>query len=158
MALEAMRNPGFIKSPKYQQQQTRAYTVGADPLICEFADKVVRAGAKLGIPLYPHCIVRTYDEQAAAYARGVSKVNPAKQHWPHKAWAVDIVHGTLQWMDKPEIPHAWDIIGHIGFNVAQSMQIDIEWGGTWKFYDPAHFELRDWRDRAARQPLRDRGA
>ncbi|KGE02473.1 hypothetical protein JL39_02815 [Rhizobium sp. YS-1r] len=149
MAIEAMRNSGFLKTARYQEQQVRAYTVGADPLICEFAGKVVQSAAKLGIPLFAHCIVRTFDEQASAFARGVSKVNPAVQPWPHKAWAVDIVHGTLGWMDKPSIPHAWEVIGHLGYNVAQSMQIDVTWGGTFKrLYDPAHFELSDWRKRA----------
>lgn len=152
MAIEAMRNADFLKTPKYQDQQVRANTIGADPLICEFADKLVRAGAKLGIPLFPHCIVRTFDEQASAYARGVSRTNPAKQHWPHMGFAVDVIHGTLGWMDKPSIPHAWEVVGHLGEIVANSMDIEIEWGGNWKFYDPAHFELKDWRERAAKRP------
>lgn len=151
-AIDSMRNDEFFRHPKYTEQQTFAYTVGADPLICEFAGKVVLAAAKLGIPLYAHCIVRTAEEQASAYARGVSRVNPLTTPWPHRAFAVDIIHSTRGWMDKPVIPHAWDVIGHLGFNVAKSMQIEVNWGGEFKtLYDPAHFELADWKERYAKR-------
>lgn len=146
MAIDAMRNPGFLKTPKYQEQQMRANRVGADPRILEFADKLVRRGALLGIPLYPHTIVRTYDDQMAAWVRGVTRDVPNDGKWPHRFAAVDIIHGKLGWMDRPAIPHAWDIIGHLGKEVAHSMGIKIVWGGDWKFYDPAHFELEGWKD------------
>lgn len=149
-ALDAMRNPGFLKAAKYQEQQMRANRVGAHPHILEFADKVVKRGAALGIPLFPHCIVRTYDEQVAAYTRGMSRDSPADGLWPHRAFAVDIIHGVLGWMDKPIIYNAWAIIGHLGKEVAHSMDIEIEWGGDWKFRDAAHFELKRWRDIAVK--------
>lgn len=146
MAIEAMRNVGFLKSPKYQEQQTRASRVGAHPLILEFSDKLVKRCKNLGIPVFPHCIVRTYDDQASVYARGVSRDSPTDGLWPHRFAAVDIIHGTLGYMDAPVIPHAWSIIGHLGKEVAHSMGIKIIWGGDWKFYDPAHFELEGWKD------------
>lgn len=158
MALDAMRNAPFLKTAKYQEQQGRAVTEGADPLICLFSYKVIQSAAKLGIPLFAHTIVRSYDDQASAYVRGVSWTNPDKVPWPHRAFAVDIIHSQYGWMDNPPIPHAWDVVGHIGFNVAQSMDIDIRWGGDWngngrtddeRKYDPAHFELADWRTRYA---------
>ncbi|MBT9371785.1 hypothetical protein [Rhizobium sp. CSW-27] len=153
-ALQAMRNPGFLKSPRYQEQQTRANRVGAHPHILEFSDKLVKRGAALGIPLFAHCIVRTFDEQAAAFVLGHSKDHPDDGLWPHRCAAVDIIHGTLGWMDQPNIPHAWDVIGHLGHEVARSMDIKITWGGDWdgdgdtmdnRLYDPAHFELSNWR-------------
>lgn len=158
-ALEAMRNAAFIKTAKWQEQQLRAERNGAHPLITEFARKLVQRAAKLGVPLFPHCIVRTYEDQASAYARGVSWTPPTRPY-PHRAFAVDIIHGKLGWMDKPPIPHAWEIIGHLGLETARSMGIKITWGGDWdadgdtsdeRKYDPAHFELSNWRDLYAEQ-------
>jgi hypothetical protein len=147
-ALEAMRNPGFIKSPRYRGQQTRANRVGAHPHIVEFADKLVKRGAQMGIPLFAHCIVRSYEDQMAAYVRGASRDSPADGLWPHMAFAVDIIHGTLAYMDRPIVYHAWEIIGHLGKEVAHSMDIKIDWGGDWKRRDAAHFELKGWKDLA----------
>ncbi|UIB81378.1 hypothetical protein [Flyfo microvirus Tbat2_88] len=146
MALEAMRNTAFLKTPRYQEQQVRANTIGADIRICEFADKLVRKAASLGIPLFPVDMVRTYDDQASAYARGVSRDSPADGLWPHMGFAVDIIHGTMGYMDGPRIPQGWSIIGHLGKEVANSMDIKISWGGDWKFYDPAHWEIADWKE------------
>ncbi len=147
MAIEAMRNPAFLKSARYQEQQTRANRVGADPRILEFSYKLVKRGKALGIPLFPHCIVRTFDEQASAFVRGVTRDSPDDGLWPHRFAAVDIIHGTLGWFaDEKHVPQAWDVIGHLGKEVANSMGIKVEWGGDWKFYDPAHFELEGWRD------------
>ncbi len=147
MALEAMRNPGFLKTPKYQQQQTRANRVGAHPSILEFSDKMVKRAASLGIPLFPLCIVRTHADQAAEYVQGDSRDDPSDGLWPHRFAAVDLIHGTLGYMDRPVIPHAWDIIGHLGQEVANSMDVKITWGAKFKgLYDPAHFELTGWKD------------
>lgn len=158
-ALEAMRNPGFLQTARYKEQQTRALREGAHDDIREFTVKVVARACKLGVPLFPHCMVRSYEDQASAYARGVSWTPPTRPY-PHRAFAVDIIHGTLGWMDKPLIPHAWEIIGHIGLETARSMGIKITWGGDWNGngntadepkYDPAHFELSKWRDLYAEQ-------
>lgn len=149
-ALNAMRNPGFLKSPRYQEQQKRALREGAHPHILEFERKLVKRLAELGVPVFAHCVVRTPAEQADAYMRGVSKVNPFVGPYPHQAWAVDIIHGVFGWMDSPAIPHSWDLIGHLGKEVAASMQIKIVWGGDWNvLYDPAHFELADWKHQAS---------
>lgn len=147
LALEALRNKDFLYSPAHYKQLTRANRVGADPRILEFADKMVKRCAGLLIPIYPHTIVRTYDDQMSAVVRGVSRDWPDVGLWPHRFAAVDLVHGTLQWMDKPAIPHAWDVIGHLGKEVAHSMGIKITWGGDFtRLYDPAHWELTGWRD------------
>lgn len=145
-ALDAMRNPAFLKTVRYQEQQGGANVEGAHPHIVEFARKLVKRGAQLGIPLFPHCIVRSYDDQMSAYVRGASRDSPADGLWPHKFAAVDIIHGTLGYMDRPVIYHAWEIVGHLGKEVAASMDIKIEWGGDWKWRDAAHFELQGWKD------------
>jgi hypothetical protein len=146
MALKAMRNTAFLKTPKYQQQQKRALKEGAHPHIVEFAEKLVKRMATMGIPMFPHCVVRTREEQQAAFDRRVSWDSPKDGLWPHMAFAVDIVHGVLGWMDNPDIPHAWHIVGHVGKEVALSMGIKIEWGGDWVVHDPAHFELVGWQE------------
>lgn len=144
-ALEALRNPAFLKTPRYQEQQARAKVDGAHPHIVEFARKLVKRGAQLGIPLFPFVIVRDYEEQMAAYVKGVSKDSPFDGLWPHRFAAVDIIHGVLGYMDRPPIDGAWALIGHLGKEVAHSMSIQVEWGGDWNFYDPAHFELKGWK-------------
>lgn len=151
-ALAAMRNSEFLKTPKYQEQQTRALKEGADPLILEFSEKLIKRMAALGVPMFAHCIVRPYHQQAVEFAQGDSLINPAKTPWPHRAYAVDIIHSVHGWMDKfdhkPTGVRAWEIVGHVGKEVANSMDIDIKWGGEFKrLYDPAHFELADWRER-----------
>lgn len=147
VAMEALRNEGFLKSPKYQEQQTRANRVGAHPLIVEFSDKLVKRLGKLGIPVFPLCIVRTEQEQMKAFLDGVSKDDPSDGLWPHRFAAVDIIHSKLGYMDaENHVPNGWNIIGHCGKEVAHSMGIKIVWGGDWKFYDPAHFELEGWKE------------
>jgi hypothetical protein len=153
-AIAAMQNPGFIKTPKYKEQQWRAYRLGAHPDIVAFTTTLVARAFKLGIPLMPHCIVRTVVEQNSAYARGVSWT-PGNKPYPHRAYAVDVIHGMFGWMDQPAIPHAWDVIGHLGKEVSISLGIPTTWGGDWdgdgdssdeRKYDPAHFELANWRE------------
>lgn len=141
-----MRDRGFLDRFKYRDQQQRANREGADIRICEFADKLVRRAAKMGIPLFPVVIMRTYDDQAAAYVTGVSKDSPDDGIWPHMGFAVDIIHSVHGYMDKPKIAHAWDVIGHLGKEVAVSMDLKVTWGGDWKFYDPAHWEIADWKE------------
>lgn len=147
-ALEALRNQGFLKSARYQEQQTRANRVGAHPLILEFSDKMVKRCAKLGIPVFPLCIVRTEDEQKASYARGVSHDSPDDGLWPHRFAAVDIIHSTLGYMeDENHVPHGWDVLIHIGNEVAHSMGLKVVSGSTFKrLYDPAHWELEGWKE------------
>lgn len=56
--------------------------------------------------------------------------------------AVDIIHATRGWnLTKKE----WDVVGAIGKEIARKRNIDIEWGGDWQFYDPAHWQLKSWK-------------
>lgn len=142
MAIDAMRNPAFLKTPKYQEQQTRAKIAGAHPDIVEFSRKLIKRGASMGIPLFAHCIVRSFDEQASAFVRGISRDSPKDGLWPHRFAAVDIVHGTKAWDLTAQ---QWAVLGHLGKEVANSMSIDVEWGGDWNFYDPAHWEIYGWK-------------
>ena len=56
--------------------------------------------------------------------------------------AVDVIHALRGWeLTKKE----WDVIGIIGKEVARKRKIEIEWGGDWHFYDPAHWQLKKWK-------------
>lgn len=91
--------------------------------------------------MYPFYFVRTHDEQDRLYAKGVTKAKGGES--PHNyGCAVDQVHYSRYWdLTKKE----WAVIGLIGKEVARRRNIKIVWGGDWGFYDPAHWELRDWR-------------
>lgn len=157
-ALDAIRNADFVGSPKYQEQQFRANREGAHPKIIEFADALVARFAKLGVPLFPHCIVRTPADQDAAYALGHSRIKGSGEY-PHRFAAVDIIHGTLGWKMSEK---SWDLIGHVGFEVAKKVGATLVWGGDWdgdgdihdqKLYDPAHWELAFWRSMEPTEPF-----
>lgn len=139
--LKAIRNLDFLKSPKYGDQQSRANRKGAHVDILDFERALVRRLRKLGVPVFAHCVIRTSAEQDALFVQGNSKARGGQS--PHNyGFAVDIVHSVSAW----EIPaHAWAMIGHVGKEVAASLGVKVQWGGDWSFYDPAHWELADWR-------------
>ncbi|QCS37219.1 hypothetical protein [Tortoise microvirus 70] len=56
--------------------------------------------------------------------------------------AVDIVHFGRYWDLSPK---EWAVVGLIGKEVARRRNIKIVWGGDWRFWDPAHWELKDWK-------------
>jgi hypothetical protein len=146
-AMEAMRDVEFLHSRKHQEQHWRANRVGAHPQILEFSDKLIKRARGLGIPLFAHTIVRSEQDQAQMYLKGVSRDTPADGQWPHRFAAVDIIHGTQGYMDGlHSIPFGWDVLGHLGKQVAHSMNVQMTWGGDWKFYDPAHWELANWKE------------
>jgi len=139
--LRAVQNAEFCKSAKYMEQQSRANRKGANIDILDFERAFIRRMRKMHVPMFSHSIVRTEAEQDALFVQGVSKARgPAGPH----VWgcAVDLIHGTKAWNIPDE---AWRIIGHVGKEVAHSLGIKLVWGGDWKFYDPAHWEIDGWR-------------
>lgn len=145
-ALRVLMAPDFLKGEKYQEQQWRAVRKGADARIIIFADKLISRMAKLGVPMFAHNMVRTWDEQDALKAQGVSNASGGQS--PHNfGLAVDIVHSIKAWDLTRE---SWDDIGHIGKEVAKQNGVPIVWGGDWsRPWDPAHWELKNWRSRAS---------
>lgn len=148
-ALEALVDRPRLSTQAYQRQQWQAVVEGAHPDIIEFRRCFIdKMGKVHGVPLWAHNMVRTSREQAALFKRGVTKARAGES--PHN-WgcAVDIVHSVKQWdLDL----RSWAILGHIGKEVAKAKGIPIMWGGDWKFYDPAHWELADWEDIHAGYP------
>lgn len=144
--LRSIQDAAFCRSEKYGEQQARANRSGAHPDIVEFERVFVKRLRKMNLPFYCHTMVRTRAEQKAAWVRGNSKVKGDKS-FPHEKWAVDIIHGIKGWnLTRKQ----WEIIGHIGLEVAAQLGLKIVWGGNFRtLYDPAHFELAEWRKLAA---------
>lgn len=156
-AKEVMVNRVVLNSELWQRQQHKAVRLGAHPDIIEFERVYVKRLAKLGIPFYAHNMVRTPKEQHKLFLDGVSRNNGSKAY-PHRAFAVDVVHSAVHWnLSEKE----WLLCGHIGREVAKAKGIDIVWGGDWDddgditdhpLFDPAHWQLRHWLSLYARIP------
>lgn len=140
--LRAMMDKPFCYSQRYVDQQGRADRKDAHPDLLAFEKRLVARAKKLGVPLFAHCVNRGAKEQNSLYVRGLSKARYG-QSAHNYGLAVDIVHGTKAW-DLTR--RQWDVIGHLGKEVAAAMGIKVVWGGDWKFYDPAHWELKYWRE------------
>ncbi len=140
-ALAGMVHRDFLKSIPYWELNMRANKLEAHPRILEFEKGLIKRMAALGVPMYAHCVWRTPDEQLALWERKRTKARPGES--PHN-WgcAVDIVHCRYHW-DLTE--RQWAIIGHIGKEYGKASGLNVIWGGDWKFYDPAHWELADWK-------------
>lgn len=122
----------------------RADRVGAHPEILEFERLLIKRLKKYGVPMFAHCVMRGEAEQNRVYIQGYSK-----SKWGQSAHnygcAVDVIHGLKGW----EIPRkSWEIIGHMGDELASQKGWKIKWGGTFKVpWDPAHWELENWKNR-----------
>ena len=149
--LRAISDRPFCLSERYKAQQKRASRDGTHPDVLEFERRLVARCLKLGVPMFAHCFVRSDEEQNSLYVRGLSKARAGQS--PHNyGLAVDIVHGTKAWdLTRKQ----WEIVGHVGKEVARQLGLDVEWGGDWSFYDPAHWQLANWRDIGStwREPL-----
>lgn len=147
--MRAMVDKAFCNSERYSDQQGRANRVGAEPDILEFERKLIKRARKLGIPLFAHSVVRTATEQEGLYVMGRTKARAGES--PHNyGAAVDLVHGTKAWnLTRKQ----WAILGHLGKEIATQSGLKVTWGGDWAFYDPAHWELTDWRAIRARYAL-----
>jgi hypothetical protein len=144
--LRGMRNRAFLQGERYRAQQARAIRAGCHPGIIEFERKLVQRLARLGVPMFCHTAMRGQQDQNELYVKGFSKAKGGES--PHQyGLAVDIVHGTKAWdLNRKQ----WEIVGHVGKEVAAALGIKVEWGGDWRsFYDPAHWQLSDWRDLGA---------
>lgn len=140
-ALRYLRNPVFLAGARHKAQHWRADRTGAHPDILAFERAFIRRFKRLGVPMWAHCVQRSEATQRRHFVTGVTKARPGESPHNHGK-AVDLVHGTRAW-DIPKA--AWDLIGHIGKEVAGQLGVKVVWGGEWRFYDPAHWELEDWR-------------
>lgn len=140
-ALAAIRDVPWVTSPRHQAQGWRANREGARPSLLAFEKRFIKDMHALGVPVYTHSMVRDRMEQNALFERGVSKAKFGQS--PHNfGLALDIVHGVFHWnMNRDQ----WAIFGHVGKEAARALGLEMEWGGDWKFYDPAHWQFREWK-------------
>ena len=140
-AMRALLNRPFVQSQKYKDQQMRAVRENAHPDILEFEKRLVTRMRKQWVPLFCACLWRDKAAQDAAYVLGHSKGRFGQS--PHNyGMAVDIIHGVKGYDLHKQ---SWALLGHIGKEISVQSGIEITWGGDWKFYDPAHWELREWK-------------
>ncbi len=149
--LRDMIDRAFCEGQRYKEQQHRADLTNAHPALLEVLRKSVRRLKKMGVPVFAHCVLRSPSDQARLYAKGLSNAKPGES--PHQyGLAFDLIHGVKAWnlTDRQ-----WAIIKHVVFEVAAACGVKLRWGGDWdgdgdihdqRLYDPAHFELADWRD------------
>lgn len=142
-ALTSLSDATFLASLKYAQQQGRADIQSAPAELVYFGRRYVALAAEYKIPLFIHCCYRSGYQQDRLFDQGHSKAEAGQS--PHNyGLAVDVVHGTRAWdLSKLE----WEVLGHIGREAARKTNVKVEWGGEWKFYDPAHWQLSDWKER-----------
>lgn len=149
-AIDRLKAPKhFFTSELALAQHERADWQLVDPRVKLFAARMVEEMRKIGVPIFVHSAYRTKQEQDALVERGRSKAK-----WPRaphsQGAAVDLVHSRYAWeLTKGE----WAMIGKLGKEVAQRIGVPIVWGGDFRtFYDPAHWELEDWRTRIVQDP------
>lgn len=145
----------YFIGDQYMAQMVRADWQQTDRAIQEFAARFVLEMRRRDIPVYVNEAFRTVERQKELSGAGFSKLDSARA--PHvQGAAVDIVHSRYFW-DLTDAE--WAYMGKVGKEIARKMGLRIEWGGDWKFYDPAHWQLSgwavDWRhDVTAGDPIR----
>ena len=106
---------------------------------------------------------RSYEEQAALYAKGRDEPGPrvtnAQPGYSNHNFGIAVDFGIFndsEYLDGKE-PGLTEKIYRIIYNVAESEGLKVEWGGSWTgFPDPPHFEymtpwtLDEMRDRKSR--------
>lgn len=109
----------FCSSEAYGLQQMVATRDGAHEEILDFERLLVKRLRKFGVPMFA----------AAVWRRGC---------------AVELIHGVL----GRKLPaRSWEIIGHMGKELAAAKGWKINWGGDFNLPDPARWQLANWRSR-----------
>lgn len=150
-APERLQAHNFLRSTGHDQQHLRADWAYVDLRLAYWAAHFIFQAKRRGIPLYVHSALRDKATQDAHYANGTSKLRyPRSAH--NIGEAVDIVHGLFHWeMTRQE----WSLLGVLGrlslervnAMLPKARRLSLTWGGDWKFYDPAHWEISDYRPR-----------
>ena len=155
-ALARLRAPAHFASNAYLRQQERADWAHADPRLMFWSAHFCEALRRRHIPVYVHTALRGRNEQDNLVTLGRSKARyPSSAH--NIGEAVDIVHGTNHWdLTRTE----WAVLEVLGrLSLAKvnaylpaARKLRLVWGGSFKsLYDPAHWEVEDFR--ARRRPL-----
>lgn len=122
-----------------------------DPRLRYFAASLQEAARKRGIPLYVHSAFRTKAEQDKAVSEGRSHTRyPTSAH--NIGEAVDIVHAVYHWTLTPRewlyiSKLAWAVLDRMNAGLPKDKRLYLEWGGMWSYYDPAHWQIVDYKSR-----------
>ena len=132
----------YFTSDFFLRQQERADWNYTDLRIRFFAARFAHEMRKAQVPIFCIWAYRTPSEQNQMVQKGVSKASfPRAAHT--QGAAVDLIHSGLFWDGMRQSD--WDFFGSVGKGIARRHNIPIKWGGDWDFYDPAHWELSDWK-------------
>jgi hypothetical protein len=141
-AMLSLSDPAACRNVKQRDLYVKTSWGGVHPDMLEFYRKFYKALLGYNIPMYAFEFYRSPERQERLYQKGVSKARAGSS--PHQyGCAVDVVHSNRYWdLSRKE----WAVVGAIGKEVARKMGLQLEWGGDWSFWDPAHWQLADWRD------------
>lgn len=158
-----LRGVAFVTSQTYAKQQQRADWQQCDPRMRLLAARIVLRAQGLGIPLYVHSAFRTKAEQDELVRRGVTKA-PYPRSAHNIGEAFDLVHGVHHWeLTQRE----WLFLHYLGQDelrkinakLPKDKKLHVNWGGddglpsdNFK-WDPAHWEVLDYRDRIRKMPV-----
>jgi len=143
-AIARLVQPAVVQSAPYRDRVLSVPWYDADPDLIAFQRAFIAEMQRRGLPFFAHTIWRDEVTQNRLYREGRTRARFG-QSAHNYGMAVDIVHFGRYW-DLTE--KEWAVIGLIGKEVARKRNIKVTWGGDWSFYDPAHWELADWRQRA----------
>lgn len=133
-------NPAWFTSADALALHQRADYTGADPVLLEFTQKLFLQLRKRGFPVYVHTCWRSPELQLRLFNEGNSTLRSGAHQ---RSAAVDIVHAHYHWNATAA---AWRYIGLVGEHIVRQNAYPIVWGGRWvSFPDPAHWELKGWR-------------
>lgn len=155
-APERLKAPNFIQGNTYLKYQDRADWSHADPRLMVWAATFTEMARKRSIPLYVHSAFRGEKEQNALVAKGNSKARyPSSAH--NIGEAVDVVHGVFHWDMNAQEWNLLHVLGKLALDRVNTLlkadnKLSLTWGGSWRFYDPAHWEVSDYKSRMIRLP------
>lgn len=150
-ALRAMQDRVYLNSPQHKAQHLRPIAEGCHPAILTFGVGMVRAMGRMGVPMFVSEYVRSPERQDDLYALGNSRARAGSS--PHQyGMALDLIHAVKGWNLSRD---QWELIGDVGQDLARKLSLPITskaWGGEWKFYDPAHWQIDDWKNHKGQFP------
>lgn len=152
-----LKAPGHFLTTSWLRQSERADWAFADPRLMYWSACFVEAARKKGIPLYVHTALRGREEQER-----VNKAGHSKAGYPRSAHnigeAVDVVHGVFHWDMTPQewaYLHVFGslVLDRVNAQLPKADKLALTWGGNFKsLYDPAHWEIADYRTRLRALP------
>lgn len=155
---ERLKSPRAFVGNAILRQHDLADWQNADPRLMRFVFVFVEMARQRQIPLYVHSCFRTPEAQARLKAGGRSRAGAGRS--PHNIGeAVDIVHSVFHWdltRDEWAFLHVLGrlALDRVNATLPKNEKLSLVWGGSFKtLYDPAHWEIEDFRKRLGPRPV-----